>query len=579
MDWSSVFEDEHKNEHAHRIEKKFVVSRLNIMSIVSAEHYSPSVCYCFVINYILGVGCLGMPYSFYKAGLILGLLCLAVNTIVSFLTTIWIAEASYVYKVLMFHLKGNPFRSPKQLRSHQGSPKKTSPNKKSNEEDEEQTKLNTEKVPFYESVAESVVDFLDYAAKDANIDKGEEEDGLGEDARSQMLHAKRIEDRTKSIDHVNEPELVNLLTEFCGQTISQVYQYCLCLLTYVGLIAYTQVFCTTWENQIGKSNEWLSVFIFGIIVLPLSCFDLDEQIQSQVLMSGLRFLTLIALSIGLAVTLLNNTHSNNADEAKVEGGGEIPLFEISGFGLMFSNALFSQLFQHSVLTLIRPLNDDHHVRTQVPTIFAGALMTTSLFYVLISVLSLLVLGDSVEQSININFINNGWGFHSESEIVFYWIARALSLIIVLFPALDTLSIFPLICNTLGNSLRAFTPDLMNDLAELLSKCNTLPVSKERMSVILFRMLGGIPPIIIAIFIKDLAFTLTIAGICGIIVALVIPSLLCIITKKVKEDIPPSSRQSPYLSHVTDSIVLPYIVIIVSLIALSISVTQFVNSFL
>jgi hypothetical protein len=447
MDWSSVFEDEHKDEHAHRIEKKFVVSRLNIMSIVRAEHYTPSVCYCFVINYILGVGCLGMPYSFYKAGLILGLLCLTINTIVSFLTTIWIADASYVYKVIMFHLKGNPFRSPKQLRS----PNKASSKKKeSKEEGNEFVEEDYERVPFYESFSESVVDFL-ALTKDAN----KEEDGFEGDARSQMLHAKRIEDEKKSIDHVKEPELVNLLTEFCGPWTTSVYQYCLCLLTYVGLIAYTQVFCTTWENQIGKSNEWLSVFIFGIIVLPLSCFDLDEQIQSQVLMSALRFLTLIALSIGLAVTLFNETNVSN--EGGGGGGGEttIPLFELSGFGLMFSNALFSQLFQHSVLTLIRPLNNDFHVRTKVPVIFGGALITTSLFYVLISVLSLLVLGDSIEQSININFVYNGWGFHSNK--VYYWIARALSMIIVLFPALDTLSIFPLICNTLSNSLRAFNP--------------------------------------------------------------------------------------------------------------------------
>ncbi len=48
-----------------------------------------------------------------------------------------------------------------------------------------------------------------------------------------------------------------------------------------------------------------------------------------------------------------------------------------------------------------------------------------------------------------------------STIVTSLIFRILICIVVVFPALDTLSVFPLICNTLGNSLHAAFPSFLS----------------------------------------------------------------------------------------------------------------------
>ena len=57
------------------------------------EHtYSTFTGYCFTVNYILGVGVLGMPHAYVKGGWLLSTLCLLVVTGMAALTAIWLAQ-------------------------------------------------------------------------------------------------------------------------------------------------------------------------------------------------------------------------------------------------------------------------------------------------------------------------------------------------------------------------------------------------------------------------------------------------------------------------------------------------------
>jgi hypothetical protein len=60
MDWSSIFE-EHGEEEGDW--SGWAPNRLApvLDSFSQSGDYSPLICYFFTINYILGVGCLGIP--------------------------------------------------------------------------------------------------------------------------------------------------------------------------------------------------------------------------------------------------------------------------------------------------------------------------------------------------------------------------------------------------------------------------------------------------------------------------------------------------------------------------------------
>lgn len=52
---------------------------------------------CFTANYIIGVGLLGVPNAFAKAGLLFSPLILLGGSLISLLTIVWIVEVRNLY--------------------------------------------------------------------------------------------------------------------------------------------------------------------------------------------------------------------------------------------------------------------------------------------------------------------------------------------------------------------------------------------------------------------------------------------------------------------------------------------------
>jgi phosphotransferase system glucose/maltose/N-acetylglucosamine-specific IIC component len=154
----------------------------------------------------------------------------------------------------------------------------------------------------------------------------------------------------------------------------------------------------------------------------------------------------------------------------------------------------------------------------------------------------------------------------------------LSFIIVIFPALDTLSIFPLICNTLGNNLHSCFPEskfIVKIFSSGGEEMNRKVLYKR--TSIMWRLISSIPPIIISLFVTDLSLSLQLAGICGIIVSLIIPALLQRYSKEKLNDLKllsPTFRLSdnPYSSRFSGSFYVN-VVLLTSFFCLAICMCQ------
>lgn len=142
--------------------------------------------------------------------------------------------------------------------------------------------------------------------------------------------------------------------------------------------------------------------------------------------------------------------------------------------------------------------------------------------------------------------------------------RVAASIVVVFPALDTISVFPLIANTLGNNLYATTvkPKAIKWGAQSLHLCRELFFLRIRQSVsrvngtqfrqitrscsfhqlpsddrkylvalaskcatVFWRLIAALPPLIGSLFAADLSFSLQLAGVAGVYVAFFAPSLM------------------------------------------------------
>ena len=635
MDWSAVFEDVGEEE-GDWTRDEVSSARTGILQLLQLEgSYGPGICYAFTVNYILGVGCLGIPYAFLKCGILLGSLLTVFIAYVSFITVMWVAVASQQEIQLTKYLAyANPFITTPPIS------KKKKISLKVGAEAEEMVPINAASTAptmsgatatataisssvgpasglsptrkAVQEIADSLYSsFKGYTGKLMEGGGCDSEEAMETPellARRQSFLERKKKEKIKrkramrvlsssainsgnengyssadsgpnNEDHVEELEVTDLAKEFLGPGGKLMYQSSLMLLTYVGLLAYSQVFNSSFISQFWPTApQYVPALLFSVIAVPLSCFDLTEQVTMQVLMSALRFLSLGILLIGTIVAMVvdpfggggggggiamksssgdssvgasvsSSTHGDiySSDNSSWISAGLPPLFNLAGFGIMFTTAIFSQLFQHSVPGLIRPLSDEH--KKQVPQIFKYALITTSVIYIATGCACVWYFGNNLQQSVNLNFVGFYWGLNKyDTDDVVYdeqdggssdsgyidvthhhhmsaaaFLASGVAMVVVLFPAIDTLSVFPLIANTLGNNLNSAFPALGTAVKH--SGWAHDSKSVRRMTLTVWRLVAAIPPIVASVFVSELVFTLQIAGLCGIVVALITPALL------------------------------------------------------
>ena len=195
--------------------------------------------------------------------------------------------------------------------------------------------------------------------------------------------------------HWERYEVVDLVGFYLGPVHKILYQAALMALMYIGLLAYSQVFCGALSALIwgGKKSPipGLSQLVFGLMVVPLSCIELDEQISIQSLMAVVRFLAIFIMVFGSMLALfLDDSRLSDENEGmynppywaptEAEGCQMSYTVCLSGFGVAFSASLFSQLFQHSIPGLLRPLRDQPQLHKKVPVSYWQPSNTYRLYY-------------------------------------------------------------------------------------------------------------------------------------------------------------------------------------------------------
>lgn len=353
-------EEDYASHRMFEISSTYDTTTIEKHNNENSSPYTLGALYCLTINYILGVGCLGVPYAFARAGFLLcGIIIVAV-TILSFWTVMWVAEAGMMLELFC---------------ENEGE--------KANFSKEEERNLETE----VGEEAALLSKKYEHNDKKRLLNSGEQSSIAGSNNRS--------------FDS-NQYEVIDLVSYFLGPRQAALYQCSLLALMYVGLLAFTQVFCGALSAVLPSIDEndsvsirwfWsiLPQIVFGTFVLPLSCAELDEQISIQVAMAMMRFVAIFLMIAGSIIGIMSEgryagKHTSNDNEHFTTSTleeeeqfcwGRISCF--SGFGVAFSTALFSQLFQHSVPGLLRPLKQKHcneygdNIR-QVPVSFYYGLM-------------------------------------------------------------------------------------------------------------------------------------------------------------------------------------------------------------
>lgn len=497
MDWTSHFEDSGEQIQSWILGR---VSRFT--QHTSIKQYNTITCYAFTINYILGIGLLNLPYAIYNSGIILGTIILAIISFITLITVMWIVDVLYVanYLIDIGYFKCNY-----------------------NSNNNNISLINTHNNNKYNTFS------CNYHNNNNNYTHNRTHNNV------KISHINVQSQSTTNYELKHQIEIVTLVDKFYNRHCRNLYQLMLVFLMLTGLISYSIVFVNSLMDQITLFNcdlihnteisyeciksYRLLCFIFACIVVPLSCLDLTEQITIQVMLTIARFITVGIMLFGSIIAMytdVNDSVVRNIDNIQAPYIQWIDN-KINGLGLIFSCAIFSQLFQHSVPGLIQSLNN----KTNIRYIFTSTLLTTFVLYTLLGCICASYFGQYIHSAINLNFNQFTWGYNNNNNnhIPLYLII--INYIVVLFPAIDIISVYPLVTTTLANSIYAAISD------NIINTYNS-----HYIIIYITRIIASLPPIIISYYIRDLRKTVLISGLFSIIVALFIPAMLQLASQNI-----------------------------------------------
>jgi amino acid permease len=311
-------------------------------------------------------------------------------------------------------------------------------------------------------------------------------------------------------------EVNALCRVFLGKHGLQLYTLVISLYLCGALWAYTSVFSSAMATALplfgaDESFNYLCyALLFGSIVVPLSCLELDEQVPLQVFLTGCRFIMFFLMIFTSQLCAVDDVGAS----ATLTIPEQADWFRFAGLAKTLPILVFANIFHHSIPGLSHPVAD----KRKVGKVFTATNVFTVAAYLTLGLTVGAAFGKGIEQSSNLNWSNFHAGTGRIDEyghlVGAAWWTRAISVYIMLFPAVDVVSAFPLNAITLGNNL--FGAAYGKRIHE---------VEQDRCLRTAFRLLASIPPIIFGIMVRELGTITDYTGTTGFLIGLCFPAML------------------------------------------------------
>ena len=339
-------------------------------------------------------------------------------------------------------------------------------------------------------------------------------------------------------------EVTELCKIFLGKQSVRVYTFLISVYMYGTLWAYATVFAdslamrlpltSTIGTELNSYSYGMYLLLFAVIVVPSSMLELSEQVFVQVTLSICRIVMVLLMVCTITMAVWQQAEDNSSQPfgplTRISSPSVFKKdpFNMKKLYLLLPMAAYATIFHHSIPSISQPVKD----KLQLGWIFAVTLLVCFIAYTTMAI----VISNYFENETLISS-NLDWEFYwgkltSNREIPLY--ARCISSFVVLLPALDVASAFPLNAITLGNSLMS---------AYYGSRIHVLGVDECRRARILFRLFSAVPPLFAASFVSDLGTITHFAGVSGFAIAFIFPALLAIFSQRLL-----TNHGLPYKTH-------------------------------
>jgi hypothetical protein len=337
---------------------------------------------------------------------------------------------------------------------------------------------------------------------------------------------------------------------FVGRWLKVLYLLTLTVYSFFATLSYATVAGSAWSvnlplnfgtlkecsdkdffNQIIPDDEGCAnayrfcVFLFGVIVIPITLLDLKEQAIVQLILGLLRFLTLGCIIIYCLVylfqgdviancgnpftnytpfdneTIINETDLFNATSSLKD---IVLHFNFNSWVAAIPVFVYAFILHQGIPSLTHPIKEKNWLRSYFNLLF----FVITLFYLTLG----LVVGFWFRDCTNETCTLNWHPFTSPSHST---ALRVLSYYLILFPSIDVCSVFPLLIHTIVNNI--YTVVFCHDSSEMKGWSYFF-------IHLGMKFVAAIVPIAIGLCVSNLVYVLKYAGLLGFFISLFYPIL-------------------------------------------------------
>lgn len=296
----------------------------------------------------------------------------------------------------------------------------------------------------------------------------------------------------------------------------------------------------------------LVVALFAVYAIAMSFKDISAQRTLQQIMTGYRFAAFFVMALTAIVALYHpNTFDAAASHHAPYVSKEPNHVKWAGFGVAFSFSAVALNVQYNspdFLTYVRA--PKQHLKALV----TAGLGTAVVLYIAIGWLCSSTFGSKTTPLVTLNWqhytgLAGGWGAGSET-----WWAVVIKLFIMAFPALNMISVFPLLVITLAGNLETSMPASL--AANLRARYSSTTIRYA------FRLAAAVPPLVLSAINGKLSIIFTITGLIGFWLELIIPALLHVLSARLcVAKYGPGSERTPYTTMFSHTLVAVAIAIV------------------
>jgi len=324
-------------------------------------------------------------------------------------------------------------------------------------------------------------------------------------------------------------------------------------------------------NDACESAYIIYVAIVGVMVVIIACLDMKEQKVLQVTLAIVRGIGLLLIIITIIGGIAHAPYEAPCEETDSFGICDIisdghssniytpvNLLSFGGMATFTTSAVYAQLLHHSTPGLGQLVDKKEDLRK---TFFSCFAICFSL-YLSLCIFASLYFGPATLETLSLQWADyagsNGWSGSSA------WWAYAVQYFVVLFPALECFSAFPLCAITLGNNIFAALPSR-------LTKDGTSKLVK-----ILCRLCASLPPLALGMATHCLSTIVEFTGLPGIWLMFIFPAILQLRSVAVCEEMFSTSRT--YYTWIFSHRFVCYFVILLSFLVFALAVVLIILNF-